>query len=287
MKRSAGYKIFNWFNITFFILLSVCMLIPLINVVCLSFEPNHIAIETGVIHLIPRELSLEAYKKVLNDELFKGAFLNSVFITVTGAVGGVIITSMLGYSLTFTNIVGHKLVSYLILFTMLFSGGIIPSYILVKQLGLLDTLWSLIIPSLMSAYNVILMRTFFSSIPTSLSESAFLDGASEFTVFFRVIVPLSKPIFATILLFYGVSRWNDFFAGMMYITSKSKKPLQVLLREILLQVSKSEDSGTDVIDIGVNVKMAIAVVTMVPIMCIYPFLQKYFTKGILLGAVKG
>jgi len=213
--------------------------------------------------------------------------LNSVVITAAGAIGGVIVTAMLGYSLTFENVKGHKIVSFLVLFTMMFNGGIIPTYILVKKLGLLDTLWSLFIPVLISGYNVILMRSFFQSIPVSLAESAFLDGASEVSVFFRIIVPLSKPIFATITLFYAVSRWNDFFNGIMFITTLSKKPLQVLLREILLQASADADSGPDTVYIGVNVKMAIVFITIIPTMLFYPFLQKYFTKGIMLGAVKG
>lgn len=287
MKKSAGYRVFYIFNIIFFALVSLSVIIPFANVLCLSLEPNYIAIETGVLHLIPRNITLEAYKYVLRDNLFTRAFLNSVVITAAGAIGGVIVTAMLGYSLTFENVKGHKIVSFLVLFTMMFNGGIIPTYILVKKLGLLDTLWSLFIPVLISGYNVILMRSFFQSIPVSLAESAFLDGASEVSVFFRIIVPLSKPIFATITLFYAVSRWNDFFNGIMFITTLSKKPLQVLLREILLQASADADSGPDTVYIGVNVKMAIVFITIIPTMLFYPFLQKYFTKGIMLGAVKG
>lgn len=285
--KSRGYQIFCVFNIIFFILISLTMIVPFFNVICLSLEPEHIAMEQGVLHLIPRELSLEAYRWVLGNQMIGQAFLNSVFITVVGSLGGVVVTAMLGYGLSFRNVMGNKLISYFVLFTMMFSSGIIPSYMLVKNLRLLDSLWGLTIPVLINAYNTILMRTFFESLPPSLTESALLDGATEMKIFAKIVIPLSTPIFATILLFYAVARWNDFFTGSMYITSVSKKPLQVVLRELLLQVSADANAGGDTLGLGVNLKMAVAIITMVPIICVYPFLQKYFTKGILLGAVKG
>lgn len=285
--RSRGYRIFCIFNVIFFVLISLTMIVPFLNVICLSLEPEHIAMEQGVLHLIPRELSLEAYRWVLGNQMIGQAFLNSVFITVVGSVGGVVVTAMLGYGLSFRKVMGNKLISYFVLFTMMFSSGIIPSYMLVKNLRLLDSLWGLTIPVLINAYNTILMRTFFETLPPSLTESALLDGATEMKIFASIVIPLSMPIFATILLFYAVARWNDFFTGSMYITSVSKKPLQVVLRELLLQVSADANTGGDTLSLGVNLKMAVAIITMVPIICVYPFLQKYFTKGILLGAVKG
>jgi putative aldouronate transport system permease protein len=172
---------------------------------------------------------------------------------------------------------------------MMFSGGIIPSYLLISKLGLIDSLWSLILPGMMTAYNVILMKTFFQSLPISLTESATLDGATEVQVFFRIILPLSKAILATIVLFYAVMFWNDFFNGIMYINDRTKKPLQVVLREILLLATADSGSSNvdSSLDLGMNVQMAVAIVSMIPIICVYPFLQKYFTKGVLIGAVKG
>lgn len=282
-----GYKTFRLGNTLLFVIISAIMVVPFLNVLCLSLEPEYIAMETGVLHIIPREISFDAYAWVLRNGQFASSFMNSVFITVMGALGGVTVTAMLGYGLTFRQVPGNKLFSFLVLFSMMFSGGIIPSYLLIKQLGLIDSLWSLIIPALVAGYNVILTRTFFDTLPESLAESAMLDGAGEATIFFRIILPLSKPILATILLFCAVSRWNEFFKGMIYITTPSKRPLQVLLREILSAATADDGSGSDVVSLGNNVKMAIAFITMAPIMCVYPFLQKYFTQGILLGAVKG
>lgn len=265
---------------------ALLVIIPFVNVLCLSLEPSYIAEETGRIHLIPKELSFEAYAYVMRNKSILTSALNSVVITLLGSLGGAMVTAMLGYGLTFKRIWGHKVISFMVLFTMMFSGGIIPLYILVQRLGLLNHRLSLVLPFMVSAYNTILMKNFFESIPESLSESAQLDGATEFTLFFKIILPLSKPIIATIILFYAVSRWNDYFYGMMFITDADLKPLQVLLRELLLQAS-ADGTGGDTVTLGKNMKMAIAIVTMVPIMIVYPFLQKYFTKGVMLGSVKG
>lgn len=278
----------DWMNViigTILIIIAIIIVVPFINILCLSLEPSHIADEVGRIHLIPREVSFEAYEYVLRNKNILISALNSVLITLAGSLGGTMVTAMLGYGLTFKKIFGHKFISFMVLFTMMFSGGIIPLYILIQKLGLLNTRLSLILPFMVTAYNTILMKNFFESIPDSLAESAQLDGATEFTLFFKIILPLSKPILATIVLFYAVSRWNDYFYGMMFVTDQNCKPLQVLLRELLLQASA--DSGGDTITLGKNMKMAIAIVTMVPIMVVYPFLQKYFTKGVMLGSVKG
>lgn len=285
MEKSFLSRLFDISNYTFFVFVSVSMIFPFLNILCLSLEPNYIAIETGVIHIIPKAITYKAYVEIWQNSYISTAFMNSVFITVVGAFLGVVISSMIAYGLSFDRIPGHKALSYIVLFTMMFSGGIIPLYILIKQLGMINSLWSLIIPSLLSAYNIILMRTFFKELPVSLSESALLDGCTEAGIFFRIVLPLSTPIIATITLFYAVAKWNSFFDAVMYITEPSKKPLQLILREILIQ-SGDPDTGGD-LDIGMNVKMATAIVTIVPILCVYPFLQKYFTKGILLGAVKG
>ena len=284
--ETRGYKIFNVFNVLIFIILSAIMLIPLINVLCLSLEPEYIASEIGVIHLIPKEITFKAYAAVWAKGAIKTAFFNSVFVTTIGASLAVFVTAMLGYALSNDEVMGVKAISYFVLFTMMFSGGIIPSYLLMKNLNLIDSLWSLIIPAMVSAYNTILMKSFFKSLPKSLNESAMIDGANEVTIFFKIIIPLSMPIIATITLFYAVGRWNSFFDAVMYITNRDKKTLQVLLREILVQ-SVNTDTGTDIVDLGQNVRMATAVVAIVPILCVYPFLQKYFTKGVLIGAVKG
>lgn len=281
---SLSSKLFDIFNYCFFFLLSLAMLFPFINVLTLSLEPNQIAIQTGVIHLFPKQFTLAAYYEVFRNPMIFKSFFNSTFITVIGSILGVLITAMMAYGLTNEKMPGQKTISFLVLFSMMFSGGIIPSYILIKKLGMINSLWSLIIPPLMEAYNIILMRSFFKSLPLSLIESAKIDGCSEIGIFFKIILPLSKPIIATITLFIAVSRWNSFFDAVMYISSTDKKPLQVILREILIQNSEVE---TRDIDLGENVKMATIIVATIPILMVYPFLQKHFAKGILLGAIKG
>ncbi|MDR1539318.1 MAG: carbohydrate ABC transporter permease [Clostridiales bacterium] len=271
--------------IAFLLFISAAMLIPLLNVLCLSLEPNYIAIEPSRLHIIPREITLKAYAEIIKKGQIIISFRNSVFITVLGSLSGTLLTAMMSYGLCDANVKGIKFISYLILFTMMFSGGVIPMYMLIKNLGLMNNLMALVLPSIMSAYNVILMRSFFKSLPDSLSDSAKIDGCNEARVFWRIILPISKPIIATILLFYAVARWNAYFDGAMYITDRNKKPMQVILRELLI-LSDSPDTSGD-LDIGMNVKMAIAFVTIVPILCVYPFLQKYFTQGILLGSIKG
>ena len=285
MKISLGNKIIDTIVVFCMILLSISMLIPLINILCLSLEPNWIAVEPDRVHLIPKEITLKAYETIFKDGQVLRSFGNSVYITVIGGVLGTAVTAMMGYGLCNSKIKGVRFISYMILFTMMFSGGLIPSYILVKNLGLMNNLWALILPNLMGAYNVILMRSFFRNLPPSLSEAALIDGCNEAQVFFRIILPLSTAIIATILLFYAVGRWNSFMDGVLYITDRAKKPMQVILREILIMSAQPDTSGD--LDVGMNIKMATAFVTIVPILCVYPFLQKYFTKGVMLGAIKG
>ena len=289
IRQSLGYKAFEIINIVLFLVISVIMIFPFVNVICLSLEPDYIAIDPSRVHLIPKQISFSAYQSIFKNAMILRSFLNSVYITVLSAVIAVFISAMYGYALTYRNIPGYKFFSFLLLFTMMFSGGIIPSYILMKDLRLIDSLWSLILCGVLSAYNVILLKTYFLNLPISLTESALLDGASEIMVFIKIVLPLSSPIIATVTLFYAVGTWNDFFNGMMYINSAEKKPLQVILREILL-LATAESTNTNsetALDLGTNVQMAIAIISMIPIMCVYPFLQKHFTKGIMLGAVKG
>jgi putative aldouronate transport system permease protein len=175
-------------------------------------------------------------------------------------------------------------------FTMYFTGGMIPTYLLVKNLGMLNTMWALVLPSAVSTYNLIIMRTFFqTSIPDELVESAAIDGCNDLGVFFRIVVPLAAPIFVVMVLFYGVSQWNSWFPALLYISDRGKYPLQMILREILIQSEVSELTGSvgDVEIIGEGLKYATMVVATLPIMCLYPFLQKYFVKGVMIGAVKG
>lgn len=286
-KTSLVNKTVDTTIIVFFVLVSISMVFPFLNVLCLSLEPEHIAIEPGVIHLIPRQITLKAYEYIFQDDKMLSSFLNSTVITVAGAAGGVIFSGMLAYGLASEKLYGRKLFSFIVLWSMVFKGGggIIPTYMLVKGLGLIDTLWALIIPTLLGGYYVLLMRVFFKELPKEMSESAMMDGCTEMGVFFKIVLPLSTPIIATITLFYAVRKWNSFMDGVMFILDEYKKPLQVVLREMLI-VADGEDTDGQ-LELGKNIKMATTIFTVVPILCVYPFLQKHFAKGILLGAVKG
>ncbi|WP_105615448.1 carbohydrate ABC transporter permease [Vallitalea okinawensis] len=289
MKTSTSYKIFNVVNNVFFVFLAFIMLFPLLNVLCLSLEPEYIASEVGTIHLIPKAITFKAYAAIWENDMIKSAFFNTAFVSAVASGLGVILTAMLGYGFSNEDTPYIKVFSFLVLFAMMFSGGLIPSYLLIKNLGLIDSLWALIIPSLITPGNVILMRAFFMSIPKSLSESAMLDGCTEVGVFFKIVLPLSMPIIATIILFYAVTHWNTYLDAVIYINDNSKKTLQVVLREILFE-TQGDDASAEaegLIELGTNIKMATVIVAIVPILCVYPFLQKHFTKGILLGAVKG
>lgn len=278
--------LFDYVNILFFLILSVVMIVPFLNVLTLSLEPEFIAAQTGVIHLFPREFTLDAYIAIWKLASIKTAFFNSVFVAGVGSVLGVIITGMLAYGLSFREAMGNRVFSYMILISMMFNAGIMPKYILVKNLGLINSLWSLIIPSLVQAFELLLMKVFFESLPKELSESAMIDGASEIGIFFKIILPLSTPILATVVLFYAVEHWNAFFEPVMYLTGNKSKTLQVVLREIIIQNSgEGSDSGN--LQLGRNLQMATTIYAITPILLVYPFLQKHFTKGVLLGAVKG
>lgn len=285
IAESASEKIFHIFNISFFVIICAMMIFPFINVICLSLEPETIAAQTGVIHLIPKQITLEAYIAVWNTPNIKDAFLNSFFVTSVGTFLAVMVTGMLAYGLSIRTTPGVKFISYVLVFIMTFKVDIIPLYILVKQLGMLNSLWSLIFSTLSTVRNVILMRVFFEELPVSLRESAVLDGCSDIMYFFKMALPLSKPIIATIVLFCAEEHWNEFLRATMFIQDASKKTIQVILREIL--IDNTHMDTTAVVTLGKNLKMAVVIVAIVPILCVYPFLQKYFTKGIMIGAVKG
>ncbi len=213
----------------------------------------------------------------------------SLFVTIVGTSLSLILTSFMAYALSRKYLHGRKIFNFVVVFTMLFNGGMIPSFILVQNLHLMDSLWSLILPSLVSAYNMIIMRNFFQGIPDSLEESAKMDGCTNWGVFFRIIIPLSLPSFATIGLFYLVSYWNTYQNAILYISSADKWPIQILLRQIVLVSSGMDaDAGSvDVIPPAQSVKMAVIIIATIPMLCVYPFIQKYFVKGALIGSVKG
>jgi putative aldouronate transport system permease protein len=274
------------YSISFLIVLVIA--IPVLHVITLSLEPEHIASRTGEFHVLPTKgITLGAYEAVLSRPAITRALFNSAFVTIVSGVLGVVVTGMFAYAITIKGLPGRRVLTFLAVFTMAFHLGIIPRYLLLRDIGLLNTLWALILPPLVWASNMIIMRAFFMAQPPSLRESAYLDGANEITIFFRIVIPISMSIIATIFLFYAVTRWNSYLDAVIFISSRELKVIQVLLREVLIEFTSDEDVMGSRDSFGTNLANAIAIVSIVPIAIVYPFLQRYFVKGSLVGAVKG
>lgn len=291
IRRSRGEKIFTVFNYAFFTLLCLIMLYPFWHVVMMSFSSVE-ATAKGGIFLWPKGFNLDTYAKVFKDPSIWSGYLTTIGVTVIGTIFGTLFTATTAYPLSKKHLPFGKVMSLLVLFTMLFSGGMIPGYLLMKDLHLIDNRWSLILPGLVSAYNVIIMKSNFQSIPESLEESAKLDGANDVTIFWKIIMPLSKATVATVALFTAVGYWNDYFSSVLYINSKDKWALQAVLRYMLTNTNQAmQAAGVSVVAnanvTAATIKAASVVVATVPILCVYPFVQKYFVKGVMIGGVKG
>lgn len=290
IKESTGDRAFNIFTIIMLILINIIMLYPFIYVLSVSIS-NPSSVIKGDVILLPKGFSKEAYNQILTYPYFGAAYLNTLFYASVGTVLTLIMTTVAAYPLSMDKFKTKGVVSFLYVFTMFFSGGMIPSYLVVKNIGLLNTRAAIIVPALLGAFNVIICRSFFQTIPKSLHESAYLDGANDWTVFLKIIVPLSKPVVATIALFSVVGFWNDFFSSLLYLSDRTKYPVQMILRNILINSEMAKDPGSvrDVTNAvsTLSLKCASIVVTIVPVLCVYPFIQKYFVKGVMVGSVKG
>jgi putative aldouronate transport system permease protein len=289
--RSIGDFVFDFLNSLLMILFCLLVIYPLWYIVALSFNDGADAMRGGI-YFWPRVFTLENYKRVFAEAQIINAFFITVSRTVTGVVSGVFFTSMVAYGLSKTHLIGRKLYMLIGVVTLFFSGGLIPYFMLLRNLHLIDTFLVFIIPSLFGFYNCLIFMTFFQSIPESLEESAIVDGASEFLIFIRIILPLSKAVLATIALFVGVNHWNDYFSGVVYINKASLMPIQTYLYRVVVaggsaRMAANMPAGMMRFTSSQALKLATMVVTTVPILCVYPFLQKFFVKGVLIGAVKG
>ncbi|MEC0212013.1 carbohydrate ABC transporter permease [Paenibacillus ehimensis] len=288
MKPQKG-RLFEAVNGVLLGLLALLMIFPFWNVLVTSLSSPHLVFE-GQLLLWPKGWSTIAYDTVFKNQQFIQTFKNTIFVTVIGTALSMLLTTTLAYPLSKKSVHGSAVMLFIAFFTMLFSGGIIPSYLLVKELHMLNTLWALIVPSALSVFNLMIMVSFFRSVPAELEESAKMDGCNDIGVLARIIVPISLPVLATLTLFYAVSKWNIFFQAVMYNSAVDKMTLQVLLRQILVQMTNEAVDAAmsgDTPRIGVSVKMAMIVIATVPILLIYPFLQKYFAKGTMIGSIKG
>ena len=290
IQRTRGERIFNVFNVTALGVVALMALYPFVYMLSRSLSSAAEAMRSGL-HLYPRDISLTSFEMVLANPDIVSGFANSVLRTVSGTALTLFFTCLTAYPLARKELPYRGPLLFLILFTMIFSGGIVPNYLLIKNIGLIDSIWALILPHMLTAFNVIVMKNFFQSIPESLAESAKIDGASEINILARIYVPLSKPVLATVGLWTAVSHWNQWFDAMLYITSDENQVLQTFLQRIVIE-SSVEMIEQGLVDPNVTqftpetIKAATVVVTVLPMLLIYPFVQKYFVKGIMLGGVK-
>lgn len=295
IRISVGERVFRLINGALVILFVLTIILPFVNILALSLNEGTDAARGGVT-LWPRKFSLDNYRDVFSDEYLLSSYRVTILRVVIGTVLSVLLTAMAAYALKFRTLPLRRFWSMAILFTMLFSGGVVPYYILLKSIGLTNNFLVYVIPWLYSAWNIILMRTFFQGIPESLEESAMIDGAHHLRIFFSIILPLSKPIISVIALFNGVGHWNDWFSGAFYVSDKNLHPLQTVLRAMLMSAEAmrrrmviiySGQAGQLLTVTTESLKMATIIVATVPILCIYPFIQKYFVQGVMVGSVKG
>lgn len=291
IRRSVGERVFEVINTVFLILLMLSTLYPFLYVVFASIsDPAELISHQGAL-LAPQGFSLEGYRLVFRDPMIFTSYKNTIIYVVAGTILNVFMTALGAYVLSRKGPYWKNAIMFFIVFTMFFSGGMIPRYLLVKNLGMANTRWALIIPNAIATWNLIIMRTSFQSIPDSLEESAKIDGASDFTVLTRIVIPLSIPVISVITLFYAVGHWNAWFDAMIFLRKRELYPLQLILREILI-MSSTENLMTnvenlDMMPLDVIIRYATIIVATVPILLVYPFLQKYFVKGIMIGAIKG
>ena len=292
IKESPSRKAFNVFNIIFMLCMIVITLYPLLYVVFASLSDSNELMKHSGLLLKPVGFSWAAYKAVFKNPNILQGYKNTIIVLISSVTVSMFLTCIAAYVLSRKNVLFNGIITFIIMFTMFFSGGMIPTYLLVNNLGLTNTYWALILPTAISTYNMIIMRTGFAAIPESLEESAKIDGANHFTILFKIVIPLAKPTMAVIVLYYAVACWNSWFNAMIYLQKRRDlQPLQLILRGILIEndTSNMQDGnvGQDTESIAESIKYAVIVVATLPILAIYPFLQKYFIKGIMIGAVKG
>ncbi|NRF92960.1 carbohydrate ABC transporter permease [Paenibacillus frigoriresistens] len=289
IQTSLGEKIFTVVNHIFFILLGLSTIFPFINLIAKSLSSES-AVVSGMVTLYPIDFQIGTYKYVASNSLFLNAFMVSITVTLVGSLLALFMTTLAAYPLSKPRLRGRKFFIIMYLFTMLFSGGLIPTYLLMHKLNLIDKLPVLFLPFMINVYNMLIIKSYFESLPDSLEESAKMDGASNMTILVRIILPLSMPVLATIALFYAVTFWNDYFTSLIYINSVEMKPLQLYLKELF--VSSTDAFMRTNVDASLNVspqsiQAASIILATMPILFVYPFLQKYFVKGVLVGSVKG
>lgn len=293
MTNSSSDKVFNIVNYLLLAIITLLVLYPLYFVLSASVS-DPLYVLRGEMWLLPKDINFDAYKKVFMNEDILNGFWNTIKYTAVGTAINVVMTTMAAFPLSRKDFMGRNLIMGFLVFTMFFSGGLIPSYLLIKELGMLDTFWVMVIPNAVAIWNIIIMRTFFqTTIPIELQESAMIDGCSNIQILIKIVLPLSMPVIAVMVLFYAVGHWNSYFNALIYLQDRELFPLQLILREILIQSQTDEmvkATSESFVKQQLSVeglKYAVLVVSNIPMMLLYPFLQRYFVKGFMIGAIKG
>jgi putative aldouronate transport system permease protein len=293
IRLTTGEKVFSAVNYTLMFILLIAFLYPLLNMAAISLSSD-VPVLRAEVTFYPKNFTLSPYNKIIANTQLWRSIMNSVFVAFVGCICSLVMISIAAYPLAFADFYGKKVYTGLIIFTIWFSGGIIPTFMTIRNLGLHNSLWALIVNSLMSGYYIVIARSYFQSIPISMVESARIDGANDYSILFRIIIPLSKPVLATLALWVIVGHWNDYLQPLIFLADRNKYTLQLVLKELVLSYEQSlyglsaasSSNFSGVADLGPQVRNAALVVSMIPMVIFYPFVQRYFVTGIMLGAVK-
>lgn len=286
VRLSTGDRIFGFANAALLFVFCVLVLFPLWHMLVVSISGGQYVIRGDVV-LIPKGITMSSYKALLSDNQIPNAYVNTIKYTFFGTLVNLVMTSLCAFPLSRPHFYGKTFFNFFVVFTMLFNVGFLANFMVVFALGLKNTIWAIILPGAISVYNMVIMRTFFQGIPEEMYEAAKIDGANDMQIFLQMALPLSKPVIATLLLFYAVGHWNAFMPGLLYFDNKKDFPMQMILRNIVIGSDMANSETQDVTLIGLSLKYAAIFITVAPILCVYPFVQKFFTKGIMLGSLKG
>jgi putative aldouronate transport system permease protein len=294
IRRGPGGLAFDLFNVLFMLIMCALFLYPILNMVSISMS-NQFAVLRAEVTFYPIGLDLGSYKLIFENKDLWNSIGNSIFVAVVGCLCSLLLTSLAAYPLAFGDFYGKRLFNLLILFTMWFNSGIIPVFLTIRTLGLYNSLWALIVNAMLAAYNVVIVRSYFQSVPISIVESARIDGANDFLILFRLIIPLSKPVLATVALWIIVGHWNDYLNSLLFLSDRKNYTLQLVLKELVLNaeasihnISATSDTTTSgAAALGQQMRNGVLVVSMIPMVILYPFVQRYFVSGVMLGSVKG
>lgn len=294
IREGRGSVIFNIVNVTLMAVVMLLILYPIYYMICVSVSDST-AVMTGRVRFLPIGFHLDVYKQFLTDSYFLGTYRNTAIITILGTSINIIMSTLCAYPLSRKDFYGGGIITGMVTFTMFFSGGMIPAYLLVNQLKLLNTFWSVVLPGAINVFNMIIMRTSFQGLPFELTESAYIDGANDVQILSRIILPLSKPILATMVLFYAVQHWNGYVHAMLYFTDKNMYPIQLYVRSLVLTGLTEMSSLNMDLTSGAggymvaqrSIQYGVIISAMLPILLIYPFISKYFEKGVMIGSLKG